>query len=488
MTKPQTKTKQLIASLTAMFVLAVLPTSCANPPATEQTNEPVAERSHEATAPLPTKVQLGWQRAELGVLISYDLHTFGDGRYNQRLARITPIKNIDRFAPAQLDTDQWIRAVKAAGARFAILTASHESGFRLWQSQANPYSLRSVKWGDGKRDLVGEFHASCRKYGIEPGIYLGTRWNAQLGVFDFKVTERSTITQPQYNALIEREVKEICTQYGDWFEFWFDGGAHGPEQGGPNVLALVTNHQPNAVFYHNLQRADARWGGSESGTVSYPCWSTFPYPVTGAGESARPDIAANKFALLKSGDPNGSYWLPAMSDAPLRGHGGHEWFWEPGDERLLQPLPKLVDMYCRSVGHNSTLILGLTPDTRGRMPDADVARLTEFGATIERMFGQPLAATATTTVGDVILLPFDQAVEFDLIVLQEDIELGERVRKYELQVHDGDWRTIATGSCIGHKRIHRLSESQRGDAVRLRVLESHAPPHIQHLSVHRQPQ
>ncbi|MGK0353593.1 MAG: alpha-L-fucosidase, partial [Planctomycetota bacterium] len=264
MTKPQTKTKQLIASLTAMFVLAVLPTSCANPPATEQTNEPVAERSHEATAPLPTKVQLGWQRAELGVLISYDLHTFGDGRYNQRLARITPIKNIDRFAPAQLDTDQWIRAVKAAGARFAILTASHESGFRLWQSQANPYSLRSVKWGDGKRDLVGEFHASCRKYGIEPGIYLGTRWNAQLGVFDFKVTERSTITQPQYNALIEREVKEICTQYGDWFEFWFDGGAHGPEQGGPNVLALVTNHQPNAVFYHNLQRADARWGGSES--------------------------------------------------------------------------------------------------------------------------------------------------------------------------------------------------------------------------------
>ena len=54
-------------------------------------------------------------------------------------------------------------------------------------------------------------------------------------------------------------------RYGDWFEFWFDGGAHGPEQGGPDVLSVVERHQPEAVFYHNLQRADARWGGSESG-------------------------------------------------------------------------------------------------------------------------------------------------------------------------------------------------------------------------------
>ena len=70
------------------------------------------------------------------------------------------------------------------------------------------------------------------------------------------------------------------------------------------------------MFYHNLERADARWGGSESGTVPYPCWATFPYPSTGAGESARTEIAKDQFALLKTGDPNGKYWMPAMSDAP----------------------------------------------------------------------------------------------------------------------------------------------------------------------------
>ncbi|MFK7739167.1 MAG: alpha-L-fucosidase [Planctomycetota bacterium] len=433
---------------------------------------------------LPTAAQLRWQQAEFGVVFHYDLHVFGKGRYDQRRNRVTPIADVDRFAPTALDTDQWVRAAKAAGARFAILTASHETGFRLWQSDANPFSLRSVRWGDGKRDVLGEFHASCQRHGVLPGVYLGTRWNAKLGVYDFKVTERSEITQAEYNERIEREVEEICTRYGDWFEFWFDGGAHGPAQGGPDVLGVVARHQPEAVFYHNLQRADARWGGSETGTVPYPCWATFPYPVTGAGESARPQIAANGFALLKHGDPDGGHWLPAMSDAPLRGHGGHEWFWEPGDEHLLYPLDKLVDMYCRSVGHNSTLILGLTPDDRGLLPDADVRRLSEFGQAIAPLLAKPLAETVDVRANTVALELPGEPRSFGVVMLQEDIRHGERVRRYQVQVReDGVWRTIAGGSCIGHKRIHRLDQPVRAQALRLMISESVGVPRIKRLAV-----
>ena len=442
----------------------------------------------EAKLPTPSPAQLAWQQAELGVVFHYDLHVCADGRYLQRDNRVTPFADLDVFAPTALDTDQWVRAAKAAGARFAILTASHETGFRLWQSDANPFCMKALKWGNGERDLVAEFHASCRKYDVLPGIYLGTRWNAQLGVYDFEVTERSPITQAQYNRLIEREVEEVCTRYGDWFEFWFDGGAHGPAQGGPDVLSIVERHQPGAVFYHNLQRADARWGGSESGTVPYPCWATFPYPVTGAGESARAEIAKDRFALLKRGDPDGRFWLPAMSDAPLRGHGGHEWFWEPGDERLLHPLDALVEMYCRSVGHNSTLILGLTPDDRGLLPDADVARLRAFGARIRELLGRPIARTEATVIGDVVELELPAECEVGFVVIQEDIRRGERVRRYELQLRqERRWRAIGRGTCIGHKRIHRLDAPRRGDALRLIVHDAVATPCIRQLAAHAAP-
>ncbi len=440
-------------------------------------------------APLPTKAQLAWQEAEFGVVFHYDLHTCADGRYVQSKNRVTAFQATDHFTPEELDTDQWVRAAKAAGARFAILTASHETGFRLWQSDANPFCLKAVEWGDGERDILAEFHASCLRHGIKPGVYLGTRWNAKLGVYDFKVTERSTMTQDEYNRLIEEEVTEICTRYGDWFEFWFDGGAHGPAQGGPDVLGIVEEHQPEAVFYHNLERADARWGGSESGTVPYPCWATFPYRATGAGETARAEIGANGFALLKTGDPDGDYWLPAMSDAPLRGHGGHEWFWEPGDERLIYPLERLVDMYCRSVGHNSTLILGLTPDDRGLLPDADVARLHELGAAVESMFANPVAVSVAraqgTMVDGMVELALPAAREFDAVVLQEDIRKGERVRAYELQVlRAGEWSTIGEGTCIGHKRIHCLESPQSGEALRLVVTDSKGVPCIRFIGAY----
>jgi len=439
------------------------------------------QTGEDESFPRPHAAQLAWQEAELGFLISYELHTFNEGPYVQRKARVTTIENVDQFSPEKLDTDQWIRAVKDAGGTFAILTGSHESGFRLWQSDANPYCLNAVQWGDHRRDIVGEFAASCRKYGIKPGIYLGTRWNARLGIHDFKVTDRSTISQDAYNRLIEKEVEEICTHYGDWFEFWFDGGAHGPEHGGPDVLSVIEKHQPRAVFYHNLQRADARWGGSESGMVPYPCWATFPYPSTGAGETAAREVRKNGFALLKHGDPDGPYWMPAMSDAPLRGHGGHDWFWEPGGERWIYPLDKLVNIYCRSVGHNSTLILGITPNTDGLLPEADVKRLREFGQRIRRMFGDPVARTSGK--GKRIELRFDRAAAFDMVVIQEEIRHGERVRDYSLEIRrDGAWHPLAKGSCIGHKRIHRLPP-QQGDAMRLTVNRALSTPLIKELAV-----
>jgi len=429
------------------------------------------------TIPTPRPAQLAWQQAELGMLVCYELHTFNAGRYRQGNARVTPIEDVNQFNPTALDTDQWIRAVRDGGGRFAILTASHESGFRLWQSDANPYCLKAVRWGDGKRDIVAEFVASCRKYDVKPGIYLGTRWNAQLGVYDFKVTARSTITQEAYNRLIEREVEEICTRYGELFEIWFDGGAYGPKDGGPDVLSVVEEHQPQALFYHNYQRADARWGGSESGTVPYPCWATMPFD---GYEGHKKESHANGFRLLKYGDPEGKVWCPAMSDAPLRGFRGHQWFWEPGDDRLIYPLERLVAMYERSVGRNSTLILGITPDTRGLLPQADVDRLAEFAAAVRRRYDTP--AGTTTGEGNELTLQLATPATLDRIMLQEDIRQGERVREFRVDAMiDTAWQEIATGSCIGHKAILPI-EPTATSKLRLVITKSIAEPRIRTFS------
>ncbi len=128
--------------------------------------------------PIPTQAQLDWQNAELVAVFHYDLHVFDGKRYIQSVNRITPIEDVNIFNPKNLDTDQWVKSAKDAGCKIAILTATHETGFALYQSDVNPYCLKAVKWRNGKGDIVNDFVKSCRKYGVKPGIYIGIRWNS----------------------------------------------------------------------------------------------------------------------------------------------------------------------------------------------------------------------------------------------------------------------------------------------------------------------
>ncbi|GGZ37693.1 hypothetical protein GCM10007049_33650 [Echinicola pacifica] len=436
------------------------------------------------TVPVPSPAQLTWQNAELAAVFHYDLHVFDGKKYVQGENRITPVADYSIFNPKELDTDQWIRSARDMGAKIAILTATHETGFALYQSDVNPYSLKAVNWREGKGDLVEDFVNSCRKYGIEPGIYIGIRWNSFYGIHDFKVqgdSEFSQHRQHYYNQMCEGMVEELTSRYGDLAIIWFDGGAHGPAQGGPDVQGIVERNQPNTIFYHNLDRADIRWGGSESGTVPYPCWGTYHSSSWFANRGDSID-----FKPIKYGDPEGQFYMPAMSDAPLRGYNGrHEWFWEPNDEAHIFPLENLMHMYINSVGHNSTLILGITPDDRGLVPVPDAKRMKEFGEEVKSKFAQPIAETSG--IGNNIMLALSQGELIRHIVLQEDIRSGERVRAFVVEAKvKGQWEEIYEGSSIGHKHIIPI-ETQEGkvvDGLRLLIKQSRGEPMIKALKVY----
>jgi len=436
----------------------------------------------ESQVPVPEEKQISWQEAELTAVFHYDLHVFDDKKYNQAENRITPVNDYNIFNPAELNTDQWIETIARAGFKIAILTATHETGFALYQSDVNPYCLKAVKWRDGKGDIVRDFVNSCRKYGVRPGIYIGIRWNAFLGVHDFKIKGEDPFSrnrQAYYIKLCEGMVTELCSRYGDLAIVWFDGGASGPSEGGPDVLPIVSQLQPGALFYHNLQKADIRWGGSESGTVPYPCWGTFPYPFSHGKQ-----MNVTGFGLLKSGDPDGSYYVPAMSDAPLRGaNGRHEWFWEPGDEKNIFSTSQLTDMYTRSAGHNSTLILGITPDNRGLIPKPDTDTLLLFGEKLKTRFSNPVTGWKKSKNSYTLKVPSGRIIHD--IVLKEDIRHGERIRKFTLEARiKNKWVMLKEGSCIGHQFIYSPDKPVSCAEVRLRIIESKGQEYLKEFAVY----
>lgn len=423
--------------------------------------------------PKPSLPQLAWQQAELVAIFHLDPRV-----YHQDKPQLGNIHNVflgeekarvyaEGFNPVKLDTDQWIRTAQEMGATAAVLVAKHEVGFCLWQSDANPYSLKMLKWREGKGDIMRDFVNSCQKYGIKPGVFTTTRFDNRLGINNSVPMKDALITREQYNKMIQGEVEELLSRYGDLFELWLDGSALTPAKGGPNLLPIFEKHQPKTtIFYHTDDRRDVRWGGNEEGTVGDPCWSTVKEP--------------NKMNW-GTGSAEGKFWCPAMADAPIV----RDWFWRRDGNRGLRTLDNFKHMYLNSVGRNATLVLGLTPDTSGLLPETDVLRCREFGEWRQKIFGgKPIAKTSGTGAEYILDFPESTTKPAEFIVLQEDIREGERVREYQLEREvAGTWVTCFKGTNIGHKRIIPL-KPEGARRLRLKISRSIAEPMISNFCAH----
>jgi len=435
-----------------------------------------ADTGDSPRLPLPTPAQQVWQDCEIGLLYSFDL-AIAAGIYprnNTHRERIDPKK----YNPAKLDTDQWIEAAKAAGAKYAVFTATHFNGFMQWQSDLYPYGVKQAAWRGGKGDVVADFVASCRKAGIKPGIYYSTFRNVYQTVWGHYVDwgkGRGTEKQKAYNRIGEGQLEELCSRYGELVQIWFDAGTRLPHEGGPDTLPIFEKHQPNSVFYHSSRRSDHRWVGNEAGRVRYPCWVTMPRGEDGAiGHNCK---AWKRY--LGTGHPDGPVWSPGMADAPLR---NHNWFWRPDQDKSVRSVKGLMSMYYGSVGHNCNLLLGEVITSEGLVPEHDIKRLAEFGKEVRRRFGKPVAET--TGAGRSVELKLPKPQRINHMIAMEDIAQGERIRQYTLEglVSSDTWQPLCTGECVGHKRIQTFDPVEVA-AVRLQVSKSQAEPQIRRLAV-----
>jgi alpha-L-fucosidase len=77
---------------------------------------------------------------------------------------------------------------------------------------------------------------------------------------------------------------------------------------------------------------------------------------------------------------------------------------------------------------------------------------------------------------------------FDVLLLQENIRVGQRVEKFILDYPGKDgWITIAEGTTIGYKRLLRFP-SVTTSKVRLRILSSRLNPTVAAFGLYKQAQ
>ena len=403
---------------------------------------------------VPNEQQRAWQQRELTAFLHFGMNTFtdrewGDGKESPEL-----------FNPDSLDTDQWVSALKDAGFKMVILTAKHHDGFCLWPTATTDHSVASSPWRGGKGDVVADLRKSCDKYGMKLGIYLSP-WDRNASCYG---------DSPRYNDMFVAQLTELLTNYGKIDEVWFDGacgeGPNGKKQEYDWLRFRETMRrlQPEAVLA--ITGDDVRWVGNEGGRGRETEWSVTPLvpSIYSYSDSINKSLGIDAMSpgigsreLVAKADR--LYWWPSEGDVSIR----PGWFYHSHEKP--HSLSRLADIYLQSVGRNSVLLLNIPPDRSGRINQADVNRLMEMRRWIDQNFTDNLLGTPSATINSV--------------VLEEDIDRGQRVEQFEILGYDSTndrWTPLAQGTTIGKKRILTFPDT-KVDALRLKILSSRSTPH-----------
>jgi alpha-L-fucosidase len=175
-----------------------------------------------------------------------------------------------------------------------------------------------------------------------------------------------------------------------------------------------------------------------------------------------------------------------------------------------------MDIYYTSVGRNGNMLLNLSPDKRGLIPDNQLAHLRLMAQVVDETFAKNLAAggkltadtsnpanqpslaldgnldtwweaTSGRTLATLTLI-LPKAVTFDVVSLQEAVDhRGQRIESFSIDVWDGSkWNQVDEQTTVGHKRLLRWNSPVTTDRVRFRISGSRLEPTLAEVGLFKQ--
>ena len=307
-----------------------------------------------------------WRDARFGMFIHWGLYSqaagewdgkptkgFGEWIMNDMQIPLSQYaKLVPQFDPVEFNADDWVRAAKAAGMKYIVITSKHHEGFGMFRSSLTDWCIKSTPF---QRDPLKELAAACQKEGIKLCFYYSIMdWHSPLYAPRKSWNDIATNAPDfvAYDAYMKGQLKELLSgDYGSIGLIWFDGQWEDTwtYDRGVDLYNYVRSLQPNIII------------NDRAGTRQ----TLLPGQIR-VGDYRTPEqtIPANGFGA-------GVDWETCMTMNDTWGYKKNDDTWK-STETLVR---NLID--CASKGGNYLLNVG--PTGEGLFPAASIERLKEVG-------------------------------------------------------------------------------------------------------------
>ena len=202
-------------------------------------------------------------------------------------------------------------------------------------------------------------------------------------------------------------------------------------------------------------------------------------------------LGAPPIDTLNHGNYNGKNWIPAECDVSIR----PGWFYHKEEDDKVKTPGEIFIIYLKSVGRGANLLLNVPPDQRGLIDKNDSAALVGFRKLRDKNFQTDLSRTTKFDLhfdksdgvsfdkkantlriknfrDDPVSFNFKNPIELNCIVVGENTQFGQSIRKFEIQILDENNNSqFIAGTSVGQKRII-LFPKTRTSLIVFRFLEA----------------
>lgn len=322
------------------------------------------------------KARTEFQDNKFGIYIHWGLYSMlGNGEWvmsNRNINYKEYTHLADGFYPSKFDAEEWVKAFKAAGARYVTFTTRHHDGFSMFKTSANNYNI--VDGTPFHRDVLKELADACQKYGIKLHLYYShvdwSRPDYPQGWSGMGVGKpKDQYNYDSYLAFMKHQLTELLTNYGPIGAIWFDG--YWDQKNNPKFdwrldeqYSLIHRLQPSCLVANNHHKA--------------------PKPGEDL-QTFEQDLPGQNTAGYSKGTVIGQ--LPLETVMTMN----KVWGYDITDKKYKSS-EYIIQHIIKAAGNNANYVINIGPRPDGKLPVEAVERLKAIGDWMGR-YGETIYGT-----------------------------------------------------------------------------------------------